>query len=179
MPSTVKKNNDDLDNSSKPDSQNKQKNSARTLPAYDTSLIGALKSDHEDIVILYNQVLKTARSRDYIALQRMLGEFATLHTNHTQMEDERIYGYLKTLASKKSHVEQRVLADFSSEMKNISISIFSSVSQSPNIPVNDKTVEAFIEEFSLMGFILQDRIEREECILYPIYENSRKVVDIT
>jgi hypothetical protein len=169
----------DLDNSSQPDSQNQPINSTRSLPAYDNSLIGALESDHEEIIVLYNQVLKTARNRDYSVLQRMLGEFATLFTNHIQMEDERLYGYLKTLASKKSQVEQRVVAGFCSEMKNISITIFSSVSQSPNIPVNDKNVDDFIKEFSEVGFTLQDRIEREESILYPIYENSRKVVDIS
>ena len=179
MPSFGKMKSTGLDNTSKPDSLGKRINSTRISPAYDSSLIGVLESDHEEIVFFYNQVLKTARDRDYVALKWMLGEFATLCTNHFQVEDEMLYGYMKTLASKKSRVEQKVVTDFCSEMKNISISIFSSVIQSPNIPVNDKTVDGFIKEFSEMGFILQDRIEREESILYPIYQKSRKVVDIS
>ena len=64
MPSFGRTKSFDLDNTSKSNSQIKQKNSARLLPAYDFSLIGELESDHEDIVVLYNQVIKTARNRD-------------------------------------------------------------------------------------------------------------------
>ncbi len=90
MPSIGKIKSVDLDNSSKPDSRNKQINSTRFSPEHDSSLIGALESDHEEIVSLYNQVLKTARNRDYALLQLLLVDFATLYTNHTQMEDERL-----------------------------------------------------------------------------------------
>ena len=64
-------------------------------------------------------------------------------------------------------------------MKNISISIFAFFTQSPFIPVNENNVNVFIEEFQKLGLLLQDRIKREEKILYPIYKNSRKVVDIS
>ena len=178
MPSRGKMKNLDLDNLNKTDSQNKETNPTQVLPVYDPSLIGALKSDHQDIIAAYNKVLKTARSGNYTALHLLLIEFSILCTNHHQMEDIRIYGYLKTLASNKSLVEQKVVAEFSLEMKEISTSIYASVFQSPNVPVNDETADAFIKEFSLMGFNLQDRIEREESILYPIYKQSGKVVSI-
>ena len=86
---------------------------------------------------------------------------------------------LKILASNKSQLEQNVVADFSSEMKDISISIFAFLTQSPFIPVNENNINVFIEEFQKLGLQLQDRIQREEKILYPIYKNSRKVVDIS
>ena len=178
MPSLGKMTNIDSYNLNTSDTQNKDANSVKYLPEYDPSLIGALKSDHEDIIVSYNKVLKTARNGDFTALHLLLIEFSILCTNHHQMEDIRIYGYLKTLASHKSVVEQKVVAEFSSEMKEISTSIYASVFQSPNVPVNDGTADAFIKEFSLMGFNLQDRIEREESILYPIYEQSGKVVSI-
>ena len=168
----------DLDNLNESDSQNKDTKTINILPIYDPSLIGALKSDHQDIISAYNKVLKTARSGDYTSLHLLLIEFSILCTNHHQMEDIRIYGYQKTLANNKSVVEQKVVADFSSEMKEISTSIYASVFQSPNVPVNDETANAFIKEFSLMGFNLQDRIEREESILYPIYEQSGKIISI-
>ncbi len=154
-------------------------NSSAFLPDYDISLIGALESDHEQISKLHKKVLKKAREKDFTSLQLTLVEFATALTNHAQVEDELLYGYLKTLASKKSQVEQKVVAGFSSEMKNISITIFSFLSQSPFIPVNENNIDYFIDEFREMGRQLQDRIEREEKILYPIYKNSRKVVNIS
>jgi len=156
-----------------------QQETKQNLPAYDISLIGALESDHEQILDLYNKVLISAKNEKYTSLQLALVEFATSFTDHIQIEDEKLYGYLKILASNKSHVEQKVVAKFSSEMKNISISIFSFLSQSPHIPVNENNVENFIEEFEQIGLSLQDRIKREETVLYPIYKSSRKVVNIS
>ncbi len=167
-------------NSSKPNIKSRRQHGASTiLPIYDFSLIGALESDHEQILTLYNKALKKAREKEFASLQLTLVEFATAFTNHIQVEDERLYGYLKTLASIKSPIEQKVVGEFSSEMKNISISVFSFFSQSPYIPVNENTIDNFIEEFKQMGTLLKDRIEREEKILYPIYNSSRKVVDIS
>lgn len=179
MPSLGKIKSVDLDNPSKLAPQYQQTKSTRFLPANDRSFIGALKCNHKEIIFLYKQVLETARNRDYLALKLMLGEFTAFHTNHTQMEDEMLNRYQKTLASKKSSIERRIVANFSSEMKNISNSICSTVHQSSNIPFNDKNIDAFIKGFSQMGFILRDLIDREERVLYPIYENSRKVVNIS
>ncbi len=167
------------DNSSKSNTKSPQYKTSTTFLNYDISLIGALESDHDQILTLYKKILQKAREKDFASLQLTLVEFATAFTNHIQVEDERLYSYLKTLASTKSSVEQKVVAEFSSEMKNISISIFSFFSQSPCIPVKEDTVDHFIGEFKQMGALLEDRIEREEKILYPIYKNSRKVVNIT
>jgi regulator of sigma D len=149
------------------------------LHTYDVSLIGALENDHIQILALYRKALKQAREKDIVSLQLTLVEFATEFTNHIQIEDERLYSYLKMMASSKSSTEQKVVAKFSSEMKNISISIFSFLSQSPCIPVTEDNIEFFLEEFKQMGALLEERIEREEKILYPIYKSSRKVVDIS
>ena len=157
--------------------RNKQPKTSQDLPVYDISLIGGLESDHEQILDLYNKVLTSAKNEKYLSMQLTLVEFATSFTDHIQ--DERLYGYLKILASSKSYLEQKVVAEFSAEMKNISISIFSFLSQSPYIPVNQDNVDNFITEFEQIGLALQDRIVREEKILYPIYKSSRKVVNIS
>lgn len=179
MPSIRRMKRDYLDYSSRPVFQDNKLNSAKSLSAYDTSLIGALEKDHEEILIAYHQVMGSANYKDYGAINYFLGEFASLCTKHFQKEDKKLYGYLKSLASNKSQVDQSVVNDFSTEMIITSTSIFSSISQSPNIPVNKNNIDSFIKEFSEMGLKLKDRIEREESILYPIYENCRKVVDIS
>ena len=101
-------------------------------------------------------------------------EFATSFTTHIKVEDEQLYGYLIFLASHKSELEQKVVADFADEMKEISSSIFNILSQSPYIPVSKQTVVEFTREFENIGALLTDRIEREEKVLYPIYKNSQK-----
>ena len=143
------------------------------------SLIGLLESDHEQILDLFNKVLMFAKNKEYTKVKFSLLEFTKSVTDHINVEDDHLYGYLKILASNKSQLEQNVVADFSSEMKDISISIFAFLTQSPFIPVNENNINVFIEEFQKLGLQLQDRIQREEKILYPIYKNSRKVVDIS
>ena len=159
--------------------RSKQPKTSQYLPVYDMSLIGALESDHEQILDLYNKILTLAKNEKYLSMQLSLVEFATSFTDHIQIEDEKLYGYLKILAKNKSHLEQKIVAKFHSEMKNISISVFSFLSQSPHIPVNENNVDNFIAEFEQIGLLLRDRIKREEMILYPIYKNSRKVVNIS
>lgn len=165
--------------STKSNTKSQSHKNRTTLPTYDISLIGALESDHDQILALYRNILQQAIEKDYAVLQLTLVEFATAFTNHIQVEDDNLYSYLKTMASTKSSTEQKVVANFSSEMKNISISIFSFFSQSPFIPVNENNIDHFIAEFKQMGTLLEDRIQREEKILYPIYKSSRKVVNIS
>lgn len=153
--------------------------SKSSLPAYDLSLLGSLKYDHIQILDIYDQVLSAAIKKDFVNLKPLLKEFSIALTNHIQVEDEQLYGYLKTLANHKSYTAKKVVDKFASEMKNISIEIFSFLSQSPCTPVNEETRDEFIKCFKKIGEELQSRINHEEEVLYPIYKNSRKVVNIT
>jgi len=148
-------------------------------PTYDLSLIGSLKYDHEQILDIYDQILLAALKEEFSEIQPLLKEFSTALTNHLQVEDELLYGYLKIIANQKSFTAKNVVNNFSSEMKNISIEIFSFLGQSNSIPVNEKTVTEFIKGFKQIGQALQKRVEHEETALYPIYKDSRKVVNIT
>lgn len=155
------------------------KESKISLPAYDFSLIERLKSNQKEVLSLYELALQRAQERKYDAFSEMFGVFTTASTNHFQKVDEELYGYLKSFISLKSQVEEKVFNQFVSEMKNISLTISSIINQSPNIPVKDSTVDGFIQEFSYVGEILKDRIKREEKIIYPLYMNSRRVVNIS
>lgn len=149
------------------------------LPAYDLSLVGSLKYDHEQILVIYENIISAAEEKEYPKIQLLLKDFTVALTNHIQQEDEQLYGYLKTLAEQESKTTKKVIDRFTSEMKNISIEIFSFLSQSPCIPVNDNTVDKFIVRFNEIGKELLNRINHEEKVLYPIYANSRTVVNIS
>ena len=151
--------------------------SVPNFPVYDAHLVDALESEHEDLLELFNKVLQVAKSDEYSKLQLALVEFATSFTNHIKIEDQQLYGYLKVLASKKSKVEQRVVAEFANEMKGISTSIFDILSQSTHAPIDVDSIDDFILEFERIGALLTDRIQREEQVLYPIYKNSQKSVN--
>ena len=63
-------------------------------------------------------------------------------------------------------------------MKNIYISIFYSLNQSPNVPFNEKSHDAFMQEFKTLGEQLNDRINREKTVLIKMYEKSHHAEDI-
>ena len=151
---------------------NQNKTSLKDLYQYDPTLIETLEEDHKQLFVLFNQVLDVARNNKFITLQLGLVEFATAFTTHIELEDEKLYGYLTMLASNKSELEQKIVSDYSQEMKNISISIFKLLNFSHSSPITKHNVSKFIEDFEKIGELLMDRIEREENILYPIYKKN-------
>lgn len=148
------------------------------LPAYRYGLTESFIEDHKEILSIYENIINNAKDREYTTMPLMLSNFSKKCLSHFNNEEE-LYGFMKALASSRSEIERKVAREFSQEMKNLSVSLFTILNQSNYIPVSDNTVDGFIREFEELGNILQERISREEKILYPMYENSRKVVDIS
>lgn len=148
------------------------------LPAYKYGLTEGFKNEHQEISSIFENIILNANDKDYVTLPLMLSKFTKKCAEHFNAEEE-LYLYMKALAGSRSEIERKVANEFSAEMKNLSVSLFSIINQSNYIPVNDNTVDGFVEELGELGEILQERIRREEKILYPLYENSRKVIDIS
>ena len=147
------------------------------LPAYRYGLTESFIEDHKELMSIYDVILKNAKNKEYTTLPMMLSNFSKKCLSHFN-EEEELYVFMKALASSRSDIEKKVATEFTIEMKNLSVSLFSVLNQSHYIPVTDNSVDGFIKEFEELGGILQERITREEKILYVMYENSRKVVDI-
>jgi regulator of sigma D len=147
------------------------------LPAYKYGLTDSFKNDHQEILSIFEIIMHLAKEKEYATLPLMLSKFSKKCIEHFA-EEEELYAYMKALAGNRSEIERKVANEFSKDMKNLSISLFSILNQSNNIPVTDDTVDGFIQELAELGDILQERIRREEKILYPLYENSRKVGNI-
>lgn len=147
------------------------------LPGYKYGLVDGFITDHQKLLSDYEIIMSNANDRDYAILPLMLSKFSKKCFNHFN-EEEELYTFMKALAGSRSEVERRIATEFGAGMKNLSLELFTILNQSKFIPVSDNTVEGFLGEFNQLGEILKERIEREETILYPMYENSRQVVDI-
>ncbi len=147
------------------------------LPAYRYGLIESFRESHKEILSIYENIMQNAHDKEYTTMPMMLSNFSKKCLSHFN-EEEELYIFMKALASSRSSIEKKVAAEFTIEMKNLSVSLFTILNQSNFIPVTDNSVGGFIKEFEELGNILQERISREEKILFPMYENSRKVVDI-
>jgi iron-sulfur cluster repair protein YtfE (RIC family) len=95
------------------------------------------------------------------------------------MSDKELYSYLKAFIHQRYPNREKAFTELSLEMKNISISIFFTLTQSYNLPLNESTHDGFVKEFELLGVQLEDRISREERVLFPMYEKSRELKDIS
>lgn len=142
-------------------------------------LVKELEGDHSLLLSNYDKLMECAKEGNFLLLSRLLEDFTVVIINHLNKEDNELYGYLEEIIKEKNKTEIKVFRKFRSEMKNISVTIFSTINQNPNIPVTSDTVDGFIADFAQMGEILIDRIKREEDVLYPMYRRSRKVVNIS
>ncbi len=147
------------------------------LPAYRYGLTESFMEGHKEMLSIYENIMQNAQDKEYTTMPMMLSNFSKKCLSHFN-EEEELYIFMKALASSRSSIEKKVASEFTIEMKNLSVSLFTILNQSNFIPVTDNTVDGFIREFEELGSLLQERISREEKILYPMYENSRKVVDI-
>ena len=147
------------------------------LPGYKYGLVDGFIKDHQELLSDYETIMSSAKDKDYAILPLMLSKFSKKCFNHFD-EEEELYTFMKALAGSRSGVERRIANEFGAEMKNLSLELFTILNQSKFIPVNDNTVVGFLDEFGQLGGILKERMNREEAVLYPMYENSRQVVDI-
>jgi len=149
------------------------------LPVYDLGLLGTLRNDQKEILFIYNEIMRFTKEKKYQLAADHLEKLTSRITAHFHMSDKELYTYLKAYVHQIYPKREKAFTELSLEMKNISISIFYSLTQSPNFPINSSNYDAFIPEFRHLGEQLQDRINREEKVLFPMYEKSRELKSIS
>ena len=163
------------------DKQNKAgiSNSKIMLPSFDYALIEKLHTDHEELLFIYRELMKNARDRKYPLVAVHLERFTSRITEHYALADKDLYSYLKVYIQLKYPKRVKAFSELSLEMKNISLSIFFSVSQSPHIPLNEMNYEEFMDEFNQLGSLLRTRINREKQVLFKMYKESNEAKEIS
>ena len=148
------------------------------LPAYDLGLIKTLQKDHQELLFIYAGLMTHAENKKYELVVEQLSLFSERFTEYFHVADRGLYGYLKTYIKLKQPKRQKAFSALNLEMKNLYLSIFYSLNQSSNVPFNENSYEGFIEEFRFVGEQLKERIEREESVLFKMYEESHQAKDI-
>ena len=151
----------------------------KLLPPFDYSLIDSLRKDHKEILFVYNEMMKYAEAKDYPKVSGRLELFSRKIREHYQKADVDLYAYLKCHIQQKYPKRDKAFTELSLQMKNISIEIFFTISQSTNIPINDKNYDGFMRELSQLGEQLNMRIDREESVLFMMYKKCNEALDIS
>ena len=97
----------------------------------------------------------------------------------TKKTDIELYAYLRTYVQIKYPKREKAFTQLSLEMKNNSIEIFYIISQSPSIPMSEKTYNAFMKEFMAVGKLMNERINREKELLFKMYEQTNSAKNIS
>ncbi len=156
-----------------------QKKVKRDLPAHDYSLIDTLNEEHKKIRFVYNRLMSFTIEKDYSKVAGQLEIFNGEIREHYQKADTNLYAYLKTYVQIKYPQREKAFAQLNLEMKNISIEIFYIISQSPNIPLTEKTYDAFMKEFMAVGKLMNERINQEKSLLFKMYEQTNTAKSIS
>lgn len=157
----------------------RKKKVAVKLPPYDFSLLDSLSDEQEEILFVHSEIMKFAKAGRYSSVAGRLDYFSTMVKAHFNRADKELYSYLRLFIQQRYPKREKAFTELSLEMKNISIEVFFTLTQSPNIPVNDKTVGQFLKEFDRVGTLLDMRIHREETVLFVMYEESNEAVSIS
>lgn len=160
------------------DSVAEDKNQSKDLAETRESLVETLKDDHQEILFLYDRIMEKSRERSYTTLPVLLARLSTKCLYHFNNEEE-LYSDMRKVTNNRSEFEKKIAAEFNQEMNDLSLSISSTLREGNNIPVNDDTVNSFINEFSRLGKKLNKIIKREEIVLFPMYEKSYEAESIS
>jgi hypothetical protein len=127
-------------------------------------LVYQLIGDHKGLMLKYNEVLNYAQNKQYLELQSALSNFSGLITKHFSNERE-LYMYLELVVSNSDGTYTSTRA----EMKDIAVSIHSTINLHENMSVNDDTVDKFMSDFGQLGKDLLGRMRFEERHLFNDY----------
>lgn len=139
--------------------------------AYDAALVPALKRDHGDLVRLFTEIGDLAMERRYAAVPAMLTTFKTHFEGHLIAENVRFYNYVEN--SMQDDPENLMLIrSFRREMNTIARGVVDFVKKYQINHFDQRTHEAFLDDYRAVGALLAQRIEREESSLYPLYQSA-------
>ena len=139
--------------------------------AYDAALVPSLKRDHGDLVKLFTEIGNRAADRSYGDIPAMLITFKTHFEGHLIAENVRFYNYVENLMQDDPE-NLLLIRSFRREMNTIARGVVDFVKKYQINYFDQRTHEAFLADYRVVGGLLAQRIEREEASLYPLYQSA-------
>jgi len=137
-----------------------------------SSLIEVLAEEHKKIRVTYNKLMSAAVDKQYALVDQELNEFNAEIRAHYGHAEKKLYSHIKSYIHINYPKREKAFTKLMLEMKNISVEIFYILNQSPNIPVTGQTYSEFMVEFLRIGKIMNERIIREQNILFKMYAQT-------
>jgi len=137
--------------------------------AYDPGLIAEFLDTHQKLVYLHGHARSCAAVGDWKGTSAALGAFRIELTDHLVSEGIRLYVYLKQSLKDEPEVQAQ-MRHFATEMHGIGAAVMKYLDAVRDIATETYQRAGFIEQWDQIGGTLVQRIQREEKVLYPMYQ---------
>ncbi len=135
---------------------------------YQNELIPHLKSEHNTLLTVYDEIGKAVKKNDFELASSKLADFKRNLLTHLLAENIRLYVYLEHCFVNDS-INSILVHDFRKEMALVGKIVMGFLKKYQSKGIDDKNVDSFMNEFVEIGRVLQERIQKEEVSLYPLY----------
>lgn len=142
-----------------------------TQISFHPELIDELKSDHQTLVGLYTEVTRAIEAQDYDQASEGLEELRNELQNHLLTENIKLYIYLSH-QFENDQENITLIQNFRRENDKIGRAALKFLQQYHSAQEIAAQADTFNREFAELGDVLVQRIEREETILYPLYNQA-------
>ncbi len=132
-----------------------------------SQLVDKLKSDHKTLVELLNKVQKLGVGSEQT--KGLLLQAKSTLINHLKKEDQELYPTLHKAAKTNEDIQRRVNS-FGKDMEEITKFVLQFFDK---IEKGTYTQMDYARNFGKLMSVLNNRISREENILYPLYESCQ------
>ncbi len=136
---------------------------------YHADLIGKLTSDHRALLDLFGRIKLAHGSGQLEEAAALLVRFRTALQDHLLVESVRLYVYLEH-RMRDDPDSHRLIHDFRHEMDGIGKAAMAFLGKYARLAQDPQLNDSFGPELDAVGRVLVERIQREETVLYPLYE---------
>ncbi len=135
---------------------------------YRPTLIDDLKSDHQQLGVIFGELVAAASSGKAKETKIALDHFEGLLYEHLLKEKTSFYIYLRGILSQDEGTLELV-NHFSREMDGIQREVIKFLRKYKNSDLSPNELSTMNNELRDLGKALTNRIKREESQLYPLY----------
>lgn len=136
---------------------------------YHPELIDRLKADHRVLLELFGQIRQAFGAGRPADAAVLLNRFRSALQDHLLVESVRLYVYLEHRL-RADPASFRLIHDFRHEMDGIGKAATAFLSKYARLADEAALQTTFLAELDAVGQVLVERIQREESVLYPMYE---------
>lgn len=138
--------------------------------SYDPVLMDTLLHDHTQLTVCYAHIGKLLQENKFGEIRGELINFKTRLQAHILSENVRFYTYLEqSLEGDRGNLE--TLHDFRREMNVIARGVMDFVRKyQTSAALSNQSRLDFTNDYSAVGKLLAQRLQREESSLYPLYQ---------